>query len=127
MEKKISITTSEKAGYSPVWDYESWRVAMTLDTPEMHRDRITTIAKHLETDEAFILLEGNANLYIGDGGDEVGKLTKYQMEPGKLYVVHPSTWHVTETLAGCRILIVENRNTGDANTIKIPFDGNQLF
>ena len=42
----------------------------------------------------------------------------FSLEPGKTYVVRAGTWHSTVTAPGCKILIVENVDTGDANTVK---------
>lgn len=126
MKECMTILDSDKKGYAPIWDYETWRIAMILDTEDMHKENIKIMSKHMETDEVFVLLEGNANIYIGDGIDEFGKITKYEMVPGKAFNVRAGTWHATETLAGAKIYIVENRNTGDANTIKLPVTPDML-
>lgn len=126
MKECITILESKQKGYSPIWDYGEWRIAMTLDTEDMHKENITTISKHMETDEVFVLLEGNANLYIGDGDETIGEIKKYSLEPGKAFNVRAGSWHTCETLENAKILIVENRNTGDANTVKVAITPDML-
>ena len=126
MKECMTILNSTHKGYAPIWDYGEWRIAMTNDTEEMHKENIKTISKHMETDEVFVLLEGNANIYVGDGDETIGNITKYSLEPGKAFNVRAGSWHTCETLPGAKIFIVENRNTGDANTIKLPITSDML-
>lgn len=117
----FSIVESDKGGYCPVYDYESWRIAITNDDPSFRKENLKSFGKHLETDEAFILLEGEASLLLGDGDEEIGTITEHPLEKGKVFVVKKGTWHANITGESAKVLIVENRNTGAANTVKKPY------
>lgn len=118
MKDYLVICDHTGEGYAPVWDYQNWRMAMIRDCEAMHRENIDTVSKHMETDETFTLLEGQAWLYLCGGNDRPSAFSRYALELGKTYVVRAGTWHSTVTAPGCKILIVENVDTGDANTVK---------
>ena len=86
----------------------SWCVAFLN-----HGDRFITptyIERHLETDEIFVLLSGEATLFIGK------EMIPVKMTAGKAYTVKKSVWHQIVTTVGTRCLIVENANTCAANS-----------
>ena len=112
----LTVLAPQKPGYEAVWNYGSWRLAMTQDAPHTHREGITQLSRHMETDEAFTLMEGTAGIYLGDGDTEIGKT----------YVVHAATWHCVCTTPGCKILIVENEDTGRHNTQYLPVETHRL-
>lgn len=39
---------------------------MTQDAPHTHRENITQLSRHMETGEAFTLIEGTLNSYLVD-------------------------------------------------------------
>lgn len=100
----------EQEGYEKLHIDETWCVASVC-----HCDRITRATKqrmerHLETDEVFVLLCGNAKLYLGEEMQEV------VMQPCHVYSVDKGMWHTVTTESGAKILIVEKSNTEPANT-----------
>ena len=56
---------------------------MTQDAPHTHRDGITQLSRHMQTDEAFTLMEGTAGIYIGDGDETLGNISYHAFETGK--------------------------------------------
>lgn len=65
--------------------------------------------KHDDTDEAFIVLEGNLVIDLPQGPVE--------LSAGEMYVVRRGTEHRPRTQEECHVLLVEPRgvvNTGDA-------------
>lgn len=65
------------AGYQKLLHYNSWRIAILNYIFELEPENIQYVECHHLTDEAFILLEGDAVIYIYDEGDIKGfKLRK---------------------------------------------------
>lgn len=126
MESILEISTHEGEGYAPVVTYGSWRVAMIRDSVYTHRDTIKSIARHLLTDEVFVLSEGKANLYFADGSHAPGVIKKITLETGKAYNVKAGTWHVVETFDDTCIFVVENDDTNTANSEKFPVTSDML-
>ena len=94
------------SGYDPVLIGDTWQAAylnhdITFAAPQ-------EIERHIHTDEAFVLLEGSANLI---GYDEGGELDSLPMDCGKIYNVPAGVWHTIQTFPGCKCLIIENSNT----------------
>ncbi len=64
--------------------------------------------KHDDTDEVFIVLEGEMRIEFRDG--------QVNLSPGEMFVVPKNTEHKPVAAAECRILLVEPRgvvNTGE--------------
>ena len=93
-------------GYHSVLIGKSWQVAY------LNHDTIFSapqeIERHNHTDEAFVLLEGNANLL---GYNINGEISFMPMKFGKIYNVPAGVWHTIQTFPGCKCLIIENSNT----------------
>ena len=90
-------------GYEPAMVFESWRVAfLNYDT---RFDKITKLERHMVTDEVFMLLEGEATLFIG-----LEKIPVV-MEKHKIYNVKKEIWHNIKVSKDAKVFIVENDNT----------------
>lgn len=112
----IDVISYNREGYQPLVDYQSWRVAMLNYCEELEIENINKMQKHCETDEIFVLLEGECTLFTGGIGEEIGELDAIAMEPHQIYNVKRSVWH-THTLNRLgKVLIVENQDTTDINS-----------
>ncbi len=112
----IEIKEYIEEGYSPVIDYDKWRVAILNEIDELYVGNLTKMQKHMESDEVFVLLRGKCTLFVGDGDEEIGNISKYDLEPYKCYNVKKGTWHTHTLTEEGKVLIVENRNTCDDNS-----------
>ena len=116
--KLVDITAHDGPNYKPLVYFESWRVAILNDDPEVFRkEKTTCLERHNETDEVFVLLEGECTLYLADGEkDALGPIEAVPMELKKIYNVKKGAWHNLISKPGMSLLIVENADTGSANT-----------
>ena len=119
-ETLLEVRTHDGPDYKPLIDYQAWRVALMNYTPDLTPDKINRMQKHVETDEVFVLLTGRCILFLGEGEATVTAVHAVDMELFKLYNVKKSAWHSHTFSEDARVLIVENRNTVDANS---PFVG----
>lgn len=124
-QKLLDIKTYSEEGYRPVIDYDSWRVAVLNYCDELLPENITKFQRHDETDEVFVLLKGSCILFIGEGDEEITEIHAQPMEPLKLYNVKKSVWHSHTLSQDTMVLIVENRDTTDANSPEIKLSKNQ--
>lgn len=119
-EKMLEISEFTGIGYKPLIDYGTWRVAVLRYIDELIPDQIERVERHKETDEVFVLLFGQAILFMGEGEAQIEKLYPVVMEPGKFYNVKRNAWHVAVLSRDASILLVENRDTGKSNTDYAP-------
>lgn len=112
----IEIKEYTAPGYSPVIDYESWRVAVLNSIDELDVENLTDMQKHNLSDEVFVLLKGSCTLFTGGNGDTIGNISATAMEPLKMYNVKAGVWHTHTLTEDSSVLIVENRNTCDDNS-----------
>ena len=117
MDIEVKEYTGE--GYSPVIDYESWRVATLNYIDELEVPNIDNMQKHLLSDEVFVLLKGDFTLFTAGNGEEPGEIHATKLEPYKMYNVKAGVWHTHTLDEDASVLIVENRNTCDANSPKV--------
>mgnify|MGYP001390670602 FL=1 len=115
----LEVSSFNGEGYLPLINFESWRVAELRYIDELEPDRIDNMQKHNETDEIFVVLEGDFTLFFGGNGDEIGEIEAIKLEPLKLYNVKKGTFHTHTPEKNCTCLIVENKNTTDDNSPKI--------
>ncbi|MGM0415158.1 MAG: hypothetical protein ACQEQP_08290, partial [Bacillota bacterium] len=110
-KKLLEIKTYNEEGYSPVIDYNSWRVAVLNYCDELLPENITKMQRHDETDEVFILLKGNCILFLGEGENKITNIYARSMEPLKLYNIKRAVWHSHTLSEDAMVLIVENKDT----------------
>jgi len=122
----IDITSYEGIGYQPMIDYKTWRVAILRYHEELEIQNIMTMQKHDETDEVFVLLNGNCTLFVGGKGDQITEIDGIAMEPLKLYNVKKGVWHTHTLDKDATVLIVENQDTTDQNSPTITLSKEQI-
>jgi hypothetical protein len=115
-EKSLEISEFTGEGYKPLIDFGAWRVALLRWIESIQPDNIEYMERHTQTDEVFVLLEGQATLFLGGIGLRVENIQPQQMEQGKLYNVKQNAWHSVVMSRDAAILIVENRDTGESNS-----------
>ncbi|MBQ7363256.1 MAG: hypothetical protein IJW48_02270 [Clostridia bacterium] len=97
-------------GYLPAMSYDGWRVAFANYAERFDKEKFTYLERHLLTDEAFVLLSGEASLVIGRDLFEV------RLERERIYNVKCGEWHALWLSRDAKVLIIENDGTGRENT-----------
>ena len=112
----VEIHSCEESGFSPLVFFNGWRVAMLNHQPSQERGKVPFVERHHQTDEVFVLLQGPATLLLAGYGEEPGDIEELAIESGKLYNVPCDLWHAVLTQPQSKLLIVENADTGEANS-----------
>lgn len=112
----IERTKIQHQGYLPLIDYETWRVAVLNYCLDVRVDQLVTMQRHLETDEVFVLLEGNCVLFSGGSGESPEEIQWVKMEKNQLYNVKKGVWHTHTLDEEGSVLIIENQDTTDDNS-----------
>lgn len=86
--------------------FEGWKIGF-LRYSERFSD-FKVLERHLETDEAFILLEGEATLYEN--------FEACKMEKCKVYNIEKGVWHHIVVSENATVIVVENSSTSLKNT-----------
>lgn len=115
-ESLVEIREYDGAGYKPLIDYGAWRVAILRWDQSMLPEKMEYIERHTQTDEVFVLLNGQATLILGGNQSKVDRLSYQVMQRGKLYNVKQNAWHTVILSREASILIVENQDTGFENS-----------
>lgn len=115
-EKILEISEYNGAGYQPLIDFDTWRVAILRWEEASLPERIRFMERHTQTDEVFVLLDGQAKLILGGNAEWVDGIHPQVLEARKLYNVKEGVWHTVLLIRDATILIVENRDTGKENT-----------
>lgn len=112
----LEIIEYTQEGYKPLIDCNGWRVAYLRYLDELHPQNIAYLERHLQTDEVFVLLEGEVTLMMGEGDQAVSGVYGVPLQPRKLYNVKRGAWHGVLMSKDATILLVENQDTGKDNT-----------
>src|SRR4030042_685614 len=115
-ENLLEIRQYTGEGYRPLIDYADWRVAILRWEESLLPQNIGMMERHTQTDEVFVLLEGQATLILGGNSERVERIQVQDLAISTLYNVKQNTWHTILLSQDASILIVENRNTGEDNT-----------
>ncbi|MDF2927431.1 MAG: hypothetical protein K0R57_6345 [Paenibacillaceae bacterium] len=106
----VEILSYRGEGYQPLVSFNNWRVAVIRYMNRLDHSRFSRLERHLLTDEVFILLSGAATLVIGM------QLQSVPMEPERVYNVRKGVWHGICLSGDACVAVMENDNTGAANT-----------
>ncbi|TVP85730.1 MAG: hypothetical protein EA375_03110 [Acholeplasmataceae bacterium] len=121
--KLYDIYEAGSAGYHKLFHHQNWRVAILNYIDDLALDNIRSVEAHLETDEAFVLLEGDAVLVLGqcNQGDIKG-FECVRMQPGQVYKIPKGVYHAVTMTEDAKVLIIEEENTCPDNSPTIPLD-----
>lgn len=113
--KLIETYEFNDKGYSKLFSYKEWRVAMLNYIDHLEIDKIDYVECHNQTDEVFILLEGSCKLitYNNNEFDIVA------LEKNKIYNVPLGLYHNHVLSKDAKVLIVEQEDTNDNNSNRI--------
>lgn len=110
--KIIDTYNPGTAGYNPFLIGPLWQVAVLNYAPAEALEQIDKLDIHHQTDEVFVLLEGEAVLIAAQ--IEGATLLGYDLQPmqaGVTYNIRRNVWHKIAMEEGSRVLIVENSHT----------------
>jgi len=124
-ETLLEIRDYDGDGYQPIIDYSAWRVAILRYHPELEPEAITTMQRHDETDEVFVLLAGRCILFLGEGEAQIDVLHAVDMQPLKAYNIKRGVWHTHTLNREATVLIVENCDTAESNSPLMPLGEDQ--
>lgn len=126
MEKRVEhrlveISEYNEIGYAPVLSDRGFRVAVLNYHPELLMENISNFQKHKETDEIFVLLQGDCTLFLAED-ETISTIQGIKMEPLKIYNVKKGTYHTHTLSRDGKVLIVEADDTSDENSPKVMVD-----
>ncbi len=114
----LTIDTTQR-GFRDVFFSNGWRVAFSnTDSLSNTKDAVRKIERHMETEEAFVLLQGTVHLVTAGTEQFPQKLTSLQLEPNSVYIMRRGEWHVAVFEEESSVLIIEN----EADSYSISFE-----
>ena len=117
MDKAVlEVAEFTTVGFKILVPFKSWRVSTLCYTDDMFPTELSRMERHMQTDEVFVLLKGEATLMLGDNGPAIGQVETIRMEPLKSYNVRQAAWHGVIVSRDAVILLVENVDTGNSNS-----------
>lgn len=108
MENCVEIRSFTGEDFQVMTEFEGWKVGFLRCSGRF--SSLTGMERHLLTDEAFVLLEGSATLYVEQNVIVMEKCTVYNVKRG--------VWHHIVVSGDATVLVVENSSTGRENTEK---------
>ena len=121
----LDISEYTGVGYQPLIAYGAWRVAILNYLDELLPHNIGKMQRHDNTDEVFVLLKGRCILFIAEGTDRVEEIYAEDLQPLKLYNMKRGTYHTHTLDQDAMVLIIENDDTGPANSPEIEINAEQ--
>ncbi len=107
---EIKESFKNNIGFNTVHTFDGWKIAFI--TYAKQYDELNIVKRHTQTDEAFMLIKGEAVLFTADDDD----LIKTRLEKEKLYVVKKNTWHHLQVSEDALLVAMENSDTSKENT-----------
>ena|SRR5690606_13998653 len=117
---KYEIFSFNDPGYKTLMSYQSWRVAILNFIDELLVDNLSYVESHSKTDEVFVLLEGEGSLIFADvEANVIQSFEVLKLEKHKVYNIKKGIYHTHVLSKNCKLLIVEEKDTSDENSIRI--------
>lgn len=118
---QVDIVSYDAEGYSPIIDFQSWRVAVLNYIDELLPNKIDNFQCHRETDEVFVLLSGKCILFCADIDVEgkIVNINSWNMQHHQAYNIKKGVYHTHTLSEDAKVLIIENQDTSDLNSPKI--------
>ncbi len=112
----ICVQKMNGYGFQKLYESSGWTIASSACE---QKECIQTVDRHLCTDEAFILLQGECVLFTMGNGNMPEQAEAITMQPGSIYIVPQNVWHAHIMGLDTKLLIIENSGTADSNSQKV--------
>ncbi|MDX9834208.1 MAG: hypothetical protein RBT36_03235 [Desulfobulbus sp.] len=122
----LEIHAYDGPGYRPLVDFQHWRVAVLNFSPNLLPEHLTSMQRHNDTDEVFVLLQGRCILFTGEGRETVSRIHAEDLLPHRVYNVRQAVWHTHTLSPDAKVLVVENQDTGYDNSPFTPLSKAQM-
>lgn len=106
----------EENGFMPLVYFKGWRVAVLNFFDMVSKEKFYRVERHMETDEVFVLLKGQAYLIVGDDNEKMLDVRLIKMEECTIYNIKQNVWHHIIMSEDCSVLIVEEADTSLENS-----------
>jgi len=113
-------------GFQPVLNFSGWRVAMKRFADSTHPTHFHSVDRHNETNEVFILTEGQAEMLLMEGVEEPAAFYLFPMQLNVAYNVQQSAWHHVFMTPDAHIIVFERSNTTLANSNQFELDADTI-
>ena len=111
MKQFIEEYSHTETGYNPFLIRNNWQVAQLNHVSGQGFEDIEKIDVHLNTDEVFILLKGQAILIAAEKNEDRLSFQMVNMKEGITYNVPEMTWHNIAMSKDAQVIIIEDANT----------------
>ena len=111
MKQLIEEYTHTGIGYNPFLIRNNWQVAKLNFVAGQGFEDIEKIDVHLNTDEVFILLKGQAVLIAAEKNEDQVSFQMVNMQEGVTYNIPKMVWHNIAMSEDAQIVIIEDANT----------------
>lgn len=125
-KKLVEIGEYFGVGFQPVLDFEEWRVAMKRYGENTHPSKFHSVDRHNETNEVFILTEGQAEMLLMDGEKTPTQFHLFPMELNVAYSIQKSAWHHVFMSEDAHIIVFERSNTSRENSDAYELDAETI-
>jgi hypothetical protein len=115
-EQLLEIRDYDGEGYQALVDYGTWRVAILRFLDGLQPERQSSMERHTETDEVFVLTKGKGMLIMGGNGGQIDGIYPQVMEIGRVHNVKRNAWHTVLLSRDASVLLVENCDTDKNNS-----------
>lgn len=109
----LQVSEPTGSGFHPFVKTDRFLCAFATSAPTYPTERVSIVKRHVETDEVFVLLRGEANVLTVDDG---GACSECPLCLGAAYTVTKNTWHALGLSEHALVVIVENADTDAGNT-----------
>lgn len=109
----IKEYSQNRSGFDVVFKSEGWQMAVVTYDEQYDEKKHTHMARHMTTDEVFVLTDGSATLCTIDKDNEIAKIS---LAKNKMYVVEKGTWHSLILSRDAVAVAVENIDVSAADT-----------
>ena len=92
----------------------NWKIGLLRFSERFSKPCV--LERHLKTDEAFVLLNGSADLYIKNANETL-EITP--MKNGVIYNIPKGEWHHIVVSRDALVMVVENSDTSKENTERV--------
>ncbi len=109
----IDICKFDGEDFKAVLQFEGWKIGLLRYSERF--SKLCVLERHTLTDEAFVLLDGTATLYLREKNNT---FHQYKMDKNTVYNVKQNVWHHIVVSKDATVLVVENSSTSKENTQK---------